>query len=197
MKKAVLFIGIFILGSSVCAQQKTLFGGGIQSGGFGGPVVKFTSITDEFAVFVGGRGGWIINKTVTLGGGGYGLTNTIYFGNGDDKRIQMGYGGFEAGLNLASDELIHTVFTVLIGSGAVSILQLDEESSKWESVEDNGNVFFVLEPSAGVTLNVLKNFRIEAGGSYRYISGVKEYGLTNKNLSGLSAHITFKFGSFD
>ena len=65
------------IGLSAQADQ-TLTGPYIESGGFGAPVVKMTSMMDEFAVLLGGRGGWILNRTFVLGGGGYGLVNDVY-----------------------------------------------------------------------------------------------------------------------
>jgi hypothetical protein len=66
----------FLLGadySSLYAQQtETLFDGEVSHGGFGGPVVKFSEIAGSAGVWVGGRGGWIINlselHTISLGG---------------------------------------------------------------------------------------------------------------------------------
>jgi hypothetical protein len=62
---------------SVAAQEETLFKGDIQTGGFGGPVIKLTRINDQGALMVGGRGGWIINHCLALGGGGYGIVNDV------------------------------------------------------------------------------------------------------------------------
>ena len=75
MKFSVLLaVLLLFLSQSSRAQEETLMGSGeIASGGFGAPVVKFTEITGDPAVLVGGRGGWIVNHTFVLGAGGYGL----------------------------------------------------------------------------------------------------------------------------
>lgn len=76
--KYALFLLFAIITLPVFAQEQTLIGSGeIENGGFGGPVVKVTSINGESAVFVGGRGGWIINHTFVLGGAGYGLVTNV------------------------------------------------------------------------------------------------------------------------
>jgi hypothetical protein len=81
------------------AQEETLLGEGkISNGGFGGPVVKFTSINKHFGVLVGGQGGWIINHTFIIGGGGYGLMNNIKAYNAfleESQLLNFGYGGLE------------------------------------------------------------------------------------------------------
>jgi hypothetical protein len=72
---SILFICICF---QLNAQEQTLVGNGeISNGGFGGPVIKYTQIKNEPAILVGGRGGWIINHTFVIGGGGYGLANQI------------------------------------------------------------------------------------------------------------------------
>jgi hypothetical protein len=61
---------------------------------------------------------------------------------------------------------------------------------------DNEDSFFVFEPAAQVNLNVTKNFRISGGVSYRYVSGVNLPASTNADLSGPTAVVTFRFGTF-
>ena len=71
-----------ILSFQLFAQEETLLGSSeVTHGGFGGPVIKYTQIKGEPAVLVGGRGGWIINHTFIIGGGGYGLVNDIKANN--------------------------------------------------------------------------------------------------------------------
>jgi len=56
MKKLVFFL-VIVFTLPLLAQEATLINGEIESGGFGGPVLKVTSINGENAVMVGGRGG--------------------------------------------------------------------------------------------------------------------------------------------
>jgi hypothetical protein len=74
---AAISLMIMIWTLPVFAGDETLFSGNVEHGGFGGPVVKFTQIKDEFGVLVGGRGGWIINHSFVLGAGGYGDSGAI------------------------------------------------------------------------------------------------------------------------
>jgi len=69
---------LFIAGIARAQEEETLLGGGFESGGYGGPVVKFTNVKGEFAVMAGGYGGWLINHSLMLGGGGYGLVTHHY-----------------------------------------------------------------------------------------------------------------------
>ena len=95
---ALAMISVPVAASAQEAQ--TLLGSEIRNGGFGGPVVKFTTVDSDFGVLVGGRGGWIINDSFVIGAGGYGLANQDHFsahidGSGDQEGLVMGYGGLE------------------------------------------------------------------------------------------------------
>ena len=183
------------MATPVLAQDETLISGKIESGGFGGPVVKFTQVTDEFGVLVGGRGGWIINHTFVIGGGGYGLANEIkakQIGPDTLLYLSLGYGGLELEYVHASNKLIHSSIQVLIGAGGVNYTERDNHSERGRE----GDTFFVVEPGVNLILNVAKSFRVGVGASYRFISGVNFNGLSNGDLSGPAATLTFKFGKF-
>jgi len=190
-----------ILAVSVFGQdQETLFSGDIEHGGFGGPVVMFSQVKGQTGVLVGGRGGWIINHLITLGGGGYGLVNKIPVGPAsvsglDSLMLQLGYGGFEAGLIFNSNRLVHVDCHVLIGAGGTGA-GLWNNPEDFDSYDDNGDAFFVLEPSLSLILNMTPHFRIGGGVSYRYISGVDSPYVTDSDLSGPSFSVSLKFGRF-
>lgn len=68
---------MFIFAATARGQEQTLIKSDVEHSGFGGPVVKATRIHDQGALMVGGRGGWIINHTLAIGGGGYGVVNDV------------------------------------------------------------------------------------------------------------------------
>ncbi|HDQ45760.1 MAG TPA: hypothetical protein ENN17_09735 [bacterium] len=189
---------LFLIGASgLFAREQTLISGDIQHGGFGGPVVKFGNVLDECGVFVGGRGGWIINHQFVLGGGGYGLVNEIASRRDADLFYSFGYGGLEIEYIAASDRLVHLTFQALIGAGGVRLYEkingtrFDDETNTVET-----DAIFVAEPGVNVELNVTPFFRIGFGAHYRFVSELDMPGLKAGDLSGLSAAITLKFGKF-
>jgi hypothetical protein len=190
----LLMAGAFLCSGALSAQE-TLADGDLRHGGFGAPVVKFTEIDSRFGVLVGGRGGWIINGSVVIGGGGYGLANGANFehvmnGAGDPGRLEMGYGGLEMGYVHRPDELVHLSLGLLIGAGGVV----------WNPDGQSGNqaddAFFVAEPELDVVLNVTRFFRVALGASYRLTQGVQLFDLGDADLSGLAGLVALKFGSF-
>ena len=68
--------------------------------GFGGPIMGFSAIGDEFAFFMGGGGAVLLNQTFYIGAFGEGLTTrhfTEIAGNSifpREGKIDFGYGGF-------------------------------------------------------------------------------------------------------
>ncbi len=56
--------------------------------------------------------------------------------------------------------------------------------------------FFVVEPGANLDFNMTDSFRLSLGGSYRWIKGVNSTASTNKQLTGPSVMVTFRFGKF-
>ena len=195
--KSIIILLLLILSPLVFAQEETLLGSGkISNGGFGGPVVKFTSINKHFGVLVGGQGGWIINHSFVIGGGGYGLVNNVKTENiflGERQLLNFGYGGVELHYINNSDKLIHYTISLLIGGGGIGYRQPNDWDWDWDT---NTRSFFVMEPTVRLMLNVTSFFRIGVGGGYRLISGTSLDELKDSDISGPSAEIVLKFGKF-
>ncbi|MBN1898395.1 MAG: caspase family protein [Spirochaetes bacterium] len=169
-------------------------------GGFGGPAVKMGFVNGSARLLVGGRGAWIIDHKLSLGGAGYGmisqLNRTV---DSTNREFKIGYGGFEIGYINRSDALIHWNFITLIGAGGISYVNPDEKENQHKFFADNGttSTFFALEPMFYVEFNIAKWFRLCLGGGYHYFSIVKgkQY-FQPGELSGPSAELVFKFGRF-
>ena len=121
IKKKNLFLLVIFFTFSALAQESTLISGDIESGGFGAPVIKVTNINGENAVIAGGRGGWIINHSFVLGGGGYGLVTDVNAKVKDlnHQYVEMGYGGLEIEYIASSNDMIHLSMGLLVGGGGI------------------------------------------------------------------------------
>lgn len=198
-----LFLALFIAAQTF-AQEQTLISGPVEHGGYGGPVVKFSSVSDKFAVLVGGYGGWLINHSFMIGGGGYGLANSIhasrtaqlYYGTGDNLAIQFGYGGLVLEFIGIPNSLVHYSVSALIGGGGVNYNYIHDVYNPFFDNTQHNSACFVLEPGAGVELNITRFFRMNAGVGYRLVRGTDLPGITDSDLSDLSGYLTFKFGKF-
>ena len=217
-KVLTTLIALLLFTAPLFAEQKTLFNTPSDLGGFGGPTVKVTSIMNKMSFLIGGRGAGVIDSAFTIGGGGYGLTSDISLGRPalyppvqdslnyyfpyytSDLSIQMGYGGLELGYIFHSDEAIHATIYCLVGGGGVDIgystgSDVYVSRNHWNDVEHDG--FIVIEPTASIELNMSIFFRIEIGASYRYVGGLVNEFVTEDDIDGVSATVTFKFGKFE
>ncbi len=194
MKKGWAWWLFLLLPLSVLAQEETLISGGFESGGFGGPAWKMTLLDGDFGILTGGRGGWIINHTFVIGGGGYNTLWDIKTGrqtaDGVPLYLEMGYGGLEITYIHTSDRLIHYTVNTLLGAGHA---RLEEHNPQIEYASDR---FYVIEPGVNMEINVYRWVRICVGATYRFITGFETEDLSSTDLSGPSGVITLKFGVF-
>jgi hypothetical protein len=207
--KTKLFILIFLF-SGIClyAQNdeiQTLFNRKIDLGYGGSLVTKVGKVNNETALFMGGRGMFIMDHSYSIGLGGYGLVSNVKALTPDPKditnnRLAMGYGGLELEYILSSNNLVHMTVQTLVGGGGVGYFKdwnhnhNDYDNDYHHNTDVDG--FFILEPGLNVELNVVDFFRLGIGGSYRVVSGLSSGLSTNSDLSGLSGFLTLKFGKF-
>jgi hypothetical protein len=187
--------------ATIVAQEETLLQSEINGGGFGGPVVKFTSISDQSAVMIGGRGGWIIHHRLVIGGGGYAVVNEIDAPEGvlpleAPLDIEFGYGGFELEYIFHPKSLLHYSFYLLLGGGDNHYVKDVGPVSESKQTAGESDFVFILEPALNAELNITKWFRLNAGVSYRLVTGVEQESLLESDFSGISGAVTLKFGKF-
>ena len=138
----------------------------------------------DFWVIFGGRGGWIINHTFVIGGGGYGLANDITI---DGNDLQMDYGGFEFEYIWRSDAVVHFTVHTGIGWGKVEMLDGEYVSDK----------FFYSEPTFNWEVNIMSWFRMNAGVGYFWVDNIQGMpGLSSSDVRGITGTIVFKLGWF-
>jgi hypothetical protein len=191
MKKSLfVLLTVILIPQAAGAQQQTLIKGKIESGFFGAPVVKFSQVKSEFAVFAGGRGGWIINHVFSLGLGGYGLANDIQIegiGLGFGRDIEFGYGGLELEYINSSSKVLHFTLYGLLGGGGVTLPA---------TVPELDDAVFVAEPKANLVLNVASAMRIGVGAGYRWVTGTNSRYYGSGDLSAAMIDLTLFFGKF-
>jgi hypothetical protein len=213
----VLFVAVLSTGSLFAAEEQTqtLVQGQIDNRIFLAPDFKFTEVDGQFANLAGVYGGWLIDRKMLLGGGGYFLTN-----RSDD--FKMTYGGFVVEYFVRSDRLVHFSIKGLLGGGTATIPSRFGRLPDMLPIEiprvgiQTGNrpgdrgpqfpgrlpvlpvfpeldpideEFFVAEPEASVMLNITETFRIGFGGGYRFIGGAGRMG---DRLDGFTASATLK-----
>jgi hypothetical protein len=205
VKYFLIFALLLFTACGAMAEEQNLLGGKLVHGGYGAPVVKFTHINGKFAALAGGQGQWIINHTLALGGGCYGLASEQDYASGHDPSMPQypgfhttfSYGGAIISYIGESDQMLHPTFDLLIGGGSVDLI----DRNAWDEHRDYAyssyhDGVFVLEPSINAELNIVRFMRADVGVSFRLVSGVSRFGYDNSDFSGVSGNVTLKFGKF-
>jgi hypothetical protein len=212
MLKAVLFLLMFNV-SQTFAQNTTsadsatsvpaisdttgkLFYGKITSFGFGGPAIKFSRFNNQFAFMTGGRGAVTINNRYTIGGGGYGIANSIKLpGLSPDttRNFKMGYGGLELGYIFFLRKKVNIGGTLLVAAGA-AFWQNKPKNNGEQLFDDDFIIFPVLEPSLYTEIALSRVMWLHTGISYRYVHHAGLDYMTNQSMRGFSCYIGLLFG---
>jgi len=180
--------------------METLVSEDIWSGGYGGATVMYSRILDHDALFLGGRGGWIINHHFVLGVGGFGMVTRVpppagAPDIGEDLRTEFRYGGLWLEYILFPRKLVHGSIGTLLGGGDVAYRRLVHHSDREDQIVEN-DVVFAAEPVISLELNITRIFRLSVGAGYRYVGGVSLTGLRREDLSGFTGSVILKFGKF-
>ena len=77
MNKCLMLLLTILFVMPLLAQEETLIGDQFHGGVYGGPVWKLGLVNGKVGMFSGGRGGWIINHRVAIGGGGYSMITDV------------------------------------------------------------------------------------------------------------------------
>jgi hypothetical protein len=147
----------------------------------------FSSIDNEFALFVGGGGGLIINNFF-VGGYGEGISNPSRQNNREGMHdIEFDHGGFWFGYEFMPEKMIHPVLHLRTGWGKISGTQ--------NRVIYSDNIF-VLKPTLAAEVNFTRFMKINAGVDYRHVFNAELGNLNSKSFSGFGVYVSFIFGWF-
>jgi hypothetical protein len=186
MKSSVLTAMLLTLlaCSSFAQKDETLFGNKELklTGAWGASSTSLNFFDDDFAIISGGYGGVEFGKKVFLGWGGFKTTNDFEIDRFDNDRFELNYNGFMIGYMPQAHKPLHPKFMLLTGGGRLKI-----------PGEDSDQVF-VLQPSAGLEINILRWFRLGLDGGYRFVTDTDLLEVKDTDVSAPFGEITFKFG---
>lgn len=161
---------------------------------YGAVVSKVGMVRDTKALFVGGRGGWIIDDAFAIGIEGYMLVNNIDARVPDTSGnhfLTMDYGGIDLEYITPIGGHYYLTFQTLIGGGAIG-----HQEVPYLDRRQYHDPFIVVEPGVSVEIAATSIFRIGIGASYRQIALLKSNLATQNELSGPSGFLSLKVGFF-
>jgi hypothetical protein len=174
----------------------------IESGFAGGSDVRFTEINDRSATLAGVYGGWVTDRTLFIGGGGYWLANR-------DDDFKLAYGGPMVGVIIRGDHRLSFGARTLIGFGNTTLsytaVGLAGEGIRFGAARSRGrrgfptvpsrvvfeDDFFIAEPQIDATWRVTNWLRVGGGVGYRLVGSSD---LADDRVDGLSGSVIVQFG---
>ncbi|MFK7808987.1 MAG: hypothetical protein AB8F74_14375 [Saprospiraceae bacterium] len=187
MKKLSLLTLSLLMTLSLFAQrEETIFGkSGLRiTGAWGGLTTNISEVEDDYAVYNGGFGGIEFNRSVFIGWGGYKLGTDVLIGDvGSEKNLEMSFNGLMLGYTPKAHKPIHPSFMLMGGTGQMEL-----------GGEEGEDDIFVVQPSAGLELNVFRWFHIDLRGGYRIVMDSDLVDASDTDLSGFFGEANLKFG---
>ena len=180
---SLILLFCFVLTYNANAQTETIFGyrGLRLTGAWGMTTVNLSAYDNDFYLYRGGAGGVEFNRSLLVGWGRQELREDVPIeGTTDDFTLR--YDGLYLGFSPNSRRAIHPMVNFLVGGGRVRIN---------DNVSDR---VLVLQPGAGLEINVLKWFRIGLEAGYRFVGNDDLADLDSEDLSSPYGQINFKFG---
>lgn len=178
-----LLAGLIFTTTANAQREETLFNNHNSwlSGVWGSATVNYSSYKEDWALIRGGYGGLEFGRLFLLGWGGYRSREFIQLENSNGG-FEMKYNGLILGVTPMSNKVVHPTISLLTGRGKVDI-----NNTGYDRI-------FVLQPSAGMEVNVFKWFHLGIEGGYRLVSGVNSSSVKNGDISSPFAQIDLKFG---
>lgn len=151
------------------------------SGIWGGYKHQLTQFGDQTSYANGGFFGLEFGKALFLGWGHYSLINDVKWDNIQTQNFDMKWQPFILQYGFQNYKPIHPQIGFEVGPGRIDYA-------------DTKDRILVMQPSAGVEINILRWMHLGIDGGYRFVSDANAPGLTNTDLSGWYGQATLKFG---
>ena len=171
----------------------------VHSGFTAAPEVRFTQVDEQLKVLVGGQAGWVFDRTLMIGGAGYGLVN-------GERDEQLAYGGVVVEWRvLPVDSPIRFGVKGLVGGGTAT--QRVATTPRGSPSTPRGvrpalfpplrifvrDDFAVFEPEFTLHIRLSGLVGVTAGASYRATAGA---GLLEDRINGATASLAVHFGGW-
>lgn len=132
----------------------------------------------------GGNFGLEFGKSLFVGYGRYQLKDDVQWDQLQDQNFEMNWNALDLGYAIKPYKAVHPMVNVNLGPGKVSL-----------SGEGEDNIFLI-QPSAGVEINVFRWCHLGLEGGYRFVTDSSLPSISDQALSGPFGQATLKFGFF-
>lgn len=185
IKTCLLTLGLLFATLAARAQREETVLGSRNlafSGIWGGSKHQITRFGATNNYVNGWHFGLEFGKALQIGIGGYDLHDFVLWDNVPGQQFDMRWKAVSLGYGIQNFRAIHPVVNVDAGRGKVKFANEGEDH------------VFVIQPSAGVEINVFRWFHIGLEGGYRFVTDSDKISLSDRQLSGAFGQATLKFG---
>ncbi|NUQ24481.1 MAG: hypothetical protein HUU34_11065 [Saprospiraceae bacterium] len=179
----LIAIALFTVSVLQAQRDESLFGPrhAAFTGIWGGVTHNYSAFEDDWSYLRGGHFGFEFGNAILLGWSGAGTRDEVSV-NDVTSTFNLKYNGFLVGYSPMSGKVVHPRINLLTGRGRLN-------------VNENGDDrVFVLQPSAGIEVNVFQWFRVGLEGGYRIVDGIDKSALRRQDVSSPFAQLDLRFG---
>lgn len=184
LTKSLLLVFSLLLSFQMFAQkEETVIGSrGLGfSGIWGGYKHQITQFGNTTSYVNGGFFGLEFGKALLIGLGNYSVIDEFKWDGIQNQEFDMRWRPFLVQYGIKNFKSIHPQVGFEIGRGRVDF-------------GDSKDRILVMQPSAGLEVNVFRWFHLGVDGGYRFVSDSSLPGLSDEALSGWFGQATLKFG---
>ena len=151
------------------------------SGIWGGSKHQLTRYGNTNNYVNGWHFGLEFGKALQIGVGGYNINDYILWNNQPGQEFDMKWRVVSLGYGFQNFRAVHPIVQVDAGRGKVKLAGEGEDH------------VFVIQPSAGVEINIFRWFHLGLEGGYRFVTD-SNLSLSDQQLSGAFGQASLKFG---
>ena len=185
--KRIALFALLTLFSTLAFSQKeeTVLGrrGFGFSGIWGGSNHQITRFGNTNSYMNGGFFGLEFGKSLLVGFNHYNLDENVDWNQLTNQPFKMNFDGLTLGYGFSNYKAIHPEIRLDLAPGRVELVN--------DKIRDR---VFVVQPAAGVEINIFRWFHLGLSGGYRFVTDSSLPGLNDKDLSGAFGQATLKFG---
>ncbi|MCB0705393.1 MAG: hypothetical protein KDC34_08795 [Saprospiraceae bacterium] len=201
MKRILFLFSLICLASNMQAQDHTLMGGSGRFGFFVSPMIESGPIAGERSNLPGAGLAFIIGNGFLGAYTSVGVDLNPIIDGFEPDRIDMAQVGLWLGYSPGQNSLIHPVFDIKAGWGAIDFDYRDFEDpflNDFFDINDFDEVdnVAIIHPSAGLELNLTCFMRINFNAGYRWTEGVNQPSVGDSDFTGWTYTAGLKLGFF-
>lgn len=191
-----LFAALIVLALPAAAGAGTLLPGYIETGGYGSAGARYTQLGNgEDGLFLGGGGGFIFDRRVTLGAELMVLVDDLPYTTlaGEDRFIEYTTANLRVGYLFWPDAIVHPALSFETGLG---FIRLRNPQKATDERDPDADTVFQTQPALHLIVNLTRTTRLSLSGGYRWVSGIDTENFVDQDAEGAYADLAVGFGAF-